>query len=41
MERQALEGREKILGKEHPDTLLSVSNLAVYLRSKASTRRRR
>ncbi|KAL9577476.1 MAG: hypothetical protein Q9203_007445, partial [Teloschistes exilis] len=31
MDRQALESREKVLGKEHPDTLTSVSNLALVL----------
>jgi len=28
---QIMEGREKALGKEHPDTLTSVSNLALVL----------
>jgi tetratricopeptide (TPR) repeat protein len=28
LDRRALEGREKVLGKEHPDTIGSVSNLA-------------
>ncbi len=28
MNRRALEGREKVLGVEHPDTLTSVYNLA-------------
>ena len=32
MNRRALEGREKALGKEHPNTLTSVSNLASVLR---------
>ncbi|KAI4221404.1 MAG: hypothetical protein L6R40_008636 [Gallowayella cf. fulva] len=32
MDRRALDGREKVLGKEHPDTLTSVSNLALVLR---------
>ncbi len=32
MNRRALEGREKVLGVEHPDTLTSVSNLASVLR---------
>jgi len=31
MNRRALEGREKVLGKEHPDTLTSVNNLAFVL----------
>jgi hypothetical protein len=31
MNRRVLEGREKALGKEHPDTLTSVNNLAVVL----------
>ncbi|OQN95386.1 hypothetical protein B0A48_18634 [Cryoendolithus antarcticus] len=31
MNRRALEGCEKVLGKEHPDTLASVSNLALVL----------
>jgi tetratricopeptide (TPR) repeat protein len=30
---QALEGRERVLGKEHPDTLTSVNNLAALLKS--------
>jgi tetratricopeptide (TPR) repeat protein len=32
MHRQALELREKALGKEHPDTLMSMNNLAAVLR---------
>ncbi|CUS09496.1 unnamed protein product, partial [Tuber aestivum] len=32
MHRHALEGREKILGPDHPDTLTSVNNLALVLR---------
>ncbi|KAK3613216.1 hypothetical protein LTR22_028246, partial [Elasticomyces elasticus] len=32
MNRQALKGYEKALGPEHPDTLTSVSNLALVLR---------
>ncbi|TFH54313.1 MAG: tetratricopeptide repeat protein, partial [Methanothrix sp.] len=32
--RRALEGRERVLGKEHPDTLTSVNNLAALLYSK-------
>ncbi|KAL9591473.1 MAG: hypothetical protein Q9179_007687 [Wetmoreana sp. 5 TL-2023] len=32
MDRRALNGREKVMGKEHPDTLTSVSNLALVLR---------
>jgi len=31
MNRRALEGREKALGKEHSDTLTSVNNLALVL----------
>jgi len=31
LNRRALEGREKELGKQHPDTLTSVSNLAYLL----------
>lgn len=31
MNRQALAGREKVLGVEHPSTLMSVSNLALVL----------
>ena len=31
MNRRALEGKEKALGKEHPDTLISVNNLALVL----------
>ncbi|KUJ07385.1 uncharacterized protein LY89DRAFT_365096 [Mollisia scopiformis] len=33
MDRRALEGREKVLGKEHPNTLTSVSNLASVLQN--------
>jgi tetratricopeptide (TPR) repeat protein len=33
MNRRALKGCEKALGKEHPDTLMSLNNLAVVLRS--------
>jgi tetratricopeptide (TPR) repeat protein len=33
MNRQALEGRKKALGKEHPFTLASIDSLAVVLRS--------
>jgi tetratricopeptide (TPR) repeat protein len=32
MHRRALEGKEKVLGKEHPDTLASMNNLAEVLR---------
>jgi hypothetical protein len=32
MNRRALEGREKVLGAEHPHTLASVANLATVLR---------
>ncbi len=32
--RRALEGVERVLGKDHPDTLTSVNNLAEILRSK-------
>ena len=32
MDRRALDSREKMLGKEHPDTLTSVCNLASVLR---------
>ena len=31
MNRQALDSREKVLGKEHPNTLTSVDNLAIVL----------
>ena len=31
MNRRALDGYEKVLGKEHPSTLTSVSNLASVL----------
>ena len=31
MDRRALDSKEKVLGKEHPDTLTSVSNLALVL----------
>jgi tetratricopeptide (TPR) repeat protein len=31
MHRQALEAREKVLGREHPDTLTSVNSLAYLL----------
>ncbi|KAM6516645.1 hypothetical protein FALCPG4_014823 [Fusarium falciforme] len=33
MHRRALDGCEKVLGREHPDTLTSVSNLASVLQS--------
>ncbi|KAL8766753.1 MAG: hypothetical protein Q9194_006182 [Teloschistes cf. exilis] len=33
MNRRALDGRDKVLGKEHPDTLASVSSLASVLRN--------
>ena len=32
--RRALEGYERVLGREHPDTLTSVNNLALLLKSK-------
>ena len=32
--RRALEARERVLGREHPDTLASVNNLAALLYSK-------
>jgi tetratricopeptide (TPR) repeat protein len=32
MSRRALEGGEKVLGVEHPNTLTSVNNLAIVLR---------
>jgi hypothetical protein len=41
LNRRALEGREKDLGTQHPDTLMSVSNLALVLRYQGSTTRRR
>jgi hypothetical protein len=31
MNRRALDGYEKVLGKEHPDTLTSADNLALLL----------
>ena len=31
MNRRALDGHEKVLGRDHPDTLTSVSNLASVL----------
>jgi Tetratricopeptide repeat len=31
MNRRALDGREKVLGREHPDTLTSVDNLTSVL----------
>ena len=31
MDRRALDGREKVLGNEHPDTLTSINNLASVL----------
>jgi tetratricopeptide (TPR) repeat protein len=34
MNRRALEGDEKVLGAEHPDTLISVYNLAYLLQAK-------
>jgi hypothetical protein len=36
MNRRALEGREKVLGKEHPSTLTSVEGLADLLERKKS-----
>ncbi|KAI1359478.1 hypothetical protein F5Y08DRAFT_319605 [Xylaria arbuscula] len=33
MQRQTLELREKVLGREHPDTLASMNNLAFVLGS--------
>ncbi|CUS09276.1 unnamed protein product [Tuber aestivum] len=33
MHRRVLEGREKILGPDHPNTLTSVNNLAIVLKS--------
>jgi tetratricopeptide (TPR) repeat protein len=33
MYRQALKGREKILGMEHPDTLISVDNMGLVLQA--------
>ncbi|KAF8536533.1 hypothetical protein BDD12DRAFT_781369 [Trichophaea hybrida] len=33
MNRRALEGREKVLGPDHPDTMTSVNNLAQVLQS--------
>ena len=40
MNRQTLARREKVLGPEHPDTLTSMSNLALVLDTpEASTRR--
>ena len=33
MHRRALKGYEKILGLEHPDTLISVDNLRLMLSS--------
>jgi tetratricopeptide (TPR) repeat protein len=35
--RWALHGHERLLGKEHPDTLLSVNNLAALLRAKGDS----
>ena len=32
MERKALDSREEMLGKEHPDTLMSMNNLALLLK---------
>ena len=31
LHRRALEARERVLGREHPDTLQSVNNLAALL----------
>ncbi|CUS08030.1 unnamed protein product, partial [Tuber aestivum] len=31
MNRRALEGREKVLGPDHPNTLSSLNNLAIVL----------
>ena len=33
MHRQTLELREKVLGVEHPDTLMSMNNLAMVLQA--------
>jgi Tetratricopeptide repeat len=46
MNRRALEGSEKALRKEHPDTVTSVNNLAIVLQDqgkyeKAETMNRR
>ena len=32
LNRRALEGKETVLGKDHPDTLISMHNLASVLR---------
>ncbi|KAK4116060.1 hypothetical protein N656DRAFT_786545 [Canariomyces notabilis] len=37
MHRQALGLKEKVLGKEHPDTLISMNNLSLVLRSQGKS----
>ncbi len=32
MQRELLEGQRRVLGAEHPDTLLTMGNLAISLR---------
>jgi len=39
MNRRALIGREKVLGVEHPYTLINVSNLASMLQAQKCTGR--
>ena len=39
LHRRALEVRERVLGPEHPDTLQSLNNLAVWLREGATSPR--
>jgi len=38
MDRRTLEGMEKVLGKEHPNTLTNVSNLALMLQDQGQVR---
>ena len=33
LHERALDARRRVLGKEHPDTLMSLSNLAAMLRA--------
>jgi hypothetical protein len=41
MHRRVLEAREKVLGREHPDTLTSVSNLGNVLSSQGKYERQK
>lgn len=41
MHREARESREKVLGPEHPDTLVSVNDLALSLTCQGNTEKLR